>query len=464
MSPIDPSPGPASRVPALLLGVASALLSSVSLAEPEVNQPSAPPTVAPSTAPAAPQAMPAPARGARPGEAARQVVVPPGSQRPVPHLRVVLQRAASHAPQVRLGNAALNISQTSYVDARRPPLTNPYFEILAQRGTQGTTDGINWNGTVWLPFELAGQRGRRVAEAEAFVDLHEATLETAEASAHGEALSAYGTALVAAERIRVLEHLVAMSKTTANIYEARLEAGDAILRDATIARVDLARNEVLLQDARGRLASALSQLNRVTGERYDGVTIDGLSPPDVNLEAYLRRIAKELPPAVASSEAEAKYFETQKARLEREVMGPVQLMLMGGRGDFGEARLGAGIAYEIPLFRSRQGERARADAEKLRAETESNVRRNYIEARIDGIVQQFRQDQRAYEVLRDVALPAAEEAVEASMATLQAGKEDWFVVLLSRRDQAMLALQKLEIVERQWSLLGELVQLTGELP
>ena len=145
-------------------------------------------------------------------------------------------------------------------------------------------------------------------------------------------------------------------------------------------------------------------------------------------------------------------------------MGPVQLMLMGGRGDFGEARLGAGIAYEIPLFRSRQGERARADAEKLRAETESNVRRNYIEARIDGIVQQFRQDQRAYEVLRDVALPAAEEAVEASMATLQAGKEDWFVVLLSRRDQAMLALQKLEIVERQWSLLGELVQLTGELP
>jgi len=50
------------------------------------------------------------------------------------------------------------------------------------------------------------------------------------------------------------------------------------------------------------------------------------------------------------------------------------------------------------------------------------------------------------------------------MATLQAGKEDWFVVLLSRRDQAMLALQKLEIVERQWSLLGELVQLTGELP
>lgn len=381
----------------------------------------------------------------------------------MPPLSVVLKQAAARAPQIRLGTAALEVSRTSQVNARRPGLGNPYFEIIGQRGTNNTTQGINWNGTVWLPMELAGQRGTRVAEADAYEELFERGLDFAEASALGEVISAYGTAQVAGERVRVLEQIVAMSKTTAEIYEARLQAGDAILRDATIARVDLARNQVLLQDARGRLAVALADLNRLTGAQYDGVEPDALKPP-IELDRYLKRAGDEVAPAVATSEAEAKYYEAQRTRIGREAVGPFSLMLMGGRGDFGEARMGVGIAYEVPLLRSQQGEKARADAERLRAQTEASVRRAYVDTRLKGVAQQYRQDQQAIEVLTDVALPAADEAVEASMATLQAGKDDWFVVLISRRDQAMLRLQRLDLLDRQWSLLGEMVQLTGELP
>jgi cobalt-zinc-cadmium efflux system outer membrane protein len=376
---------------------------------------------------------------------------------------VVLKQAGARAPQVRLGTAALEVSRTGYVNARRPGLGNPYMELFGQRGTNGTTQGIAVSGTLWLPIELSGQRGTRIAEAEAYEDLFERSLEFAEASALGEVIAAYGSAQVAGERVRVLEQIVAMSKTTADIYEARLKAGDAILRDATIARVDLARNQVLLQDARGRLAVALADLNRLTGADYDYVEPDELNPP-VELDRYLKRAGDDVAPAVATAEAEAKYYEAQRTRLGREAVGPFSLMLMGGRGDFGEARLGAGIAYEFPVLRSQQGEKARADAERLRSQTEASVRRVYVDTRLRGVAQQYRQDQKALEVLTDVALPAADEAVEASMATLQAGKDDWFVVLISRRDQAMLRLQRLDLLDRQWSLLGEMVQLTGELP
>lgn len=443
--------------------------ASAQAPEPPTDASPAPPSALPRAPTAAPTATPLAARpGTPPATNAPQRAPAPTEidapgRNPVPPLSVVLKQANARAPQVRLGTAALEVSRTSQVNARRPGLGNPYIEVVGQHGSNGTTQGISWNGTVWLPLELTGQRSTRIAEADAYEELFEKSLETAEASALGETITAYGAAQVAAERVRVLEQIVSMSKATADIYEARLEAGDAILRDVTLARVDLARNQVLLQDARGRLAIALAELNRLTGSQYDSASHDDLTPP-IELDRYLRRAAEELPPAVATSEAEAKYYEAQRARIGKEAVGPFSLMLMGGRGDFGETRLGAGIAYEFPVLRSQQGEKARADAERLRAQTEASVRRAYVDSRLRGIAQQFRQDQQALEVLSNVALPAADSAVEASMATLQAGKDDWFVVLISRRDQAMLRLQRLDLLERQWSLLGEMVQLTGELP
>lgn len=382
---------------------------------------------------------------------------------PVPPLAVVLKHAGERAPQVRLGQAALEVGRTAKINAGRAPIDNPYFELVGQKVMDGASNP-SWGITAWLPLELFGQRSRRIDEAKAYESIYDANLSLAEASAFGEVYSTYGSVQVAAERVRVLEQMVTVSKKTAEIYQARVDAGDAILRDATIAKVDLAKNEVLLQDARGRLAAALTNLNRITGSNYDGIDEPDIVPPAFDLEKYLDRVEEDLPPAVASSEAEAKYYQAQRKRLGKESLGPVTLMLLGGQGSVGDAQLGLGLAYTMPVFRSAQGDKARAEREVLRAQTQASVWRSYIDHRIDGIVQQYQQGEKAYALLTDIALPAAKNAVESSMATLEAGKEDWFAVLISRRDQAVLALQRLDLVERQWSLLGELVQLTGELP
>jgi outer membrane protein TolC len=338
------------------------------------------------------------------------------------------------------------------------------MELVGQHGTDGTTKGISWSGTFWLPFEVFGQRGNRIAEAGAYQDLFQADLEVAVASALGEAYAAYGEAQVAAERIRIIQQMVALARHTSEMYDARLASGDAVLRDATMAKVEVARNEVQLQAAHAQLASALAQLSRITGEQYVHVDDVQAVPPKVHIDEYLAKLRKRLPPAVSSAEAEAKYYEAQKERLESETMGPMSLMLLGGRGDFGEARVGAGIAYEFPIVRSLQGEKARAASQALRAQTQRAVSQNVIERRLDGIIQQYRYQQSAYELLTNVALPASEHAVDSATATLEAGKTDWLAVLLSRRDLMTLSLERLDVVAHQWSLLGELIQMTGELP
>lgn len=384
--------------------------------------------------------------------------------RAVPPLATVLEQAKTRAPQVRLGAAALSVSRTESVNAERLPLGNPYVEFTGQRGSDGATRGVAWAGNLWLPVEPFGQRGRRMDEARAYQDIFEANLDLALAASLGEAFTAYGATHVAAERVLVIEQMVGLAKRTSEIYQARLASGDTVLRDATMARVELARNEVLLQDARGRLTGALTHLNRVTGQAYSHVSTPTLTPPVVGFDEYLVRVRRRLPPAVNSSEAEADYFDSQRQRLDTEALGPLTLMLMGGRGDLGEARVGLGLAYEFPAVRSLQGERARAQSEALRARTQSAVSRSLIEQRLDGIAEQYRYGQSAYQLLTDMALPAAHAAVDSATATLEAGKSDWFAVLLSRRDLAMLSLERLDVVAQQWSLLGELIQLTGEMP
>jgi cobalt-zinc-cadmium efflux system outer membrane protein len=385
-------------------------------------------------------------------------------ERVVPPLGVVLRQARSQAPQVRLGEAALAVSRAESINAGRAPLENPYFEVVGQHGSNQATRGVAWGGTVWLPFEISGQRGRRMDEAEAYQAMFEADLDVAEAASLGEAYAAFGATHVAAERIRIVEQMVAIARRTAEIYDARLASGDAVLRDATMAKVELARNEVLLQDAKSRFALALTQLSRSTGERYTHVDAPVLSPPQVELASYVGRIEKRLPPLVTSADSEAKYFESQKARLESETLGPLSLMLLGGRGDLGETRVGVGLAYEVPVVRSLQGEKARASSEAMRAQTQMAVARSVIERRVDGIAQQYTYEQNAYELLTNVALPAAEHAVSSATATWESGKTDWFAVLLSRRDLMTLSLERLDVVARQWSQLGELIHLTGELP
>lgn len=383
----------------------------------------------------------------------------------LPPLETILEKAKERAPEVRMGQASIELGRAEMIGARVAPLRNPHFEVLAERRPDGaTTNGIPWNATVWVPLELGGERRQRIGEASAFMELQELSLAQARAQAIGMAYALYGVTIVAAERVRVLERLVQVSREASEIFEARVEVGDAVLRDSTMARVDLARNQALLREAKGRLNLAFAELERITGERYGSASARELSPPPIDFDAYYEGLRREPPPAVQVARAKARYYERQRDRLKREMINPFQLMFMGGQGDLGEARIGAGLAYELPMVQRNQGPRARAEAERLRAGIESEVKQNYIQARIDGIVRQFIEDGEAYQVLTDFALPAADQAIEAATETARGGKEDAFVILFSRRERVMLSLQRLEIAERQWTLLGELIQLTGELP
>jgi hypothetical protein len=150
--------------------------------------------------------------------------------------------------------------------------------------------------------------------------------------------------------------------------------------------------------------------------------------------------------------------------LRKEGQSPLSVGLVAGRGDFGETRLGGGLAYAFPVFRANRPERARASAESARALAEKTVRENVARRRLHLLQQEQAQLTRARSVLTTTALPAAQLAVSAVQETYAAGKAEMIAVLLSRRELSSLSLRRLELLLQEWLLVSEYVEITGDLP
>ncbi|HEX7668772.1 MAG TPA: TolC family protein [Polyangiaceae bacterium] len=385
----------------------------------------------------------------------------PGSAMVVPSLREVIALSRSVAPEVVTGETAVLIAQSGIVGARRSPLGNPYLEVVGERGTSGTWGNTSVIGTLWLPLEIGGQRSGRIAEVNASVELYRQNLELMRHLAAAEATRAYGMAVVGRERAHLLEELVEFARSEAALYEGRYRGGDATLRDTRLAAVELGRYGVLLSEAKADIVAALSELGRLTNVAYTAPPNGGLHPPPLDVTAGDADDA----PGLKVTRAEARYFERTKERLRREgSSGAFSAMAVGGRGEFGEGRVGAGVAYAFPVLQRNQGEQARAEAERTRALTEEKLKRRLYRMRIAGLVEELAQVRNAVEQLDEDAEPAAVATLEASTEMQRAGKSDLFAILTSRRDLALLRFRRIELAAREWNIQSELVAITGRTP
>jgi cobalt-zinc-cadmium efflux system outer membrane protein len=374
----------------------------------------------------------------------------------VPSLARVITLARERAPAAAAAREEVNVGRAEQVGARLSPMTNPYIEVIAQRGTQGATKDVAVQGSLWLPVEVSGQRERRIAEADALLALRESELESTRAQVVGEVVRAYGAVVVAAARVKTWERIVAVAKSESEIYEARLAARDTTEMDAKLVRVELARQSVALAEARADLTRALADLSRLAGTRFTD------PPPPADPPAAARAPSGRDVPAVRALESEASYHARVRDRQAREAHSPFNFIVSVGRGDLGEARLGGGVSWYLPMFRRGQGEMARADASRARALALRDVAARTIAIAVAGLAAEREQVRRALEEITRTAEPAARAAVDAAVATQRAGKGDLLPVLTARRDLALLEARRLELMQREWNIVSDIVALTGD--
>ena len=383
-----------------------------------------------------------------------------------PALGEIYLKARQNAVDVTDAAGNLGVARASMQGARVSTLGNPLLQVIADRGKH--TQDVQFQGQLFFPVDVAGQRGARIRESESLIDWKTLGRDEVQARVAGAAVAAYGRALVAHARILLAERGEQEAKAEADYFAARLTAGDASIVDQSLADAELSRWTQLRVEAALALVRARQELEILVG----GGHIDDdppNAPPDppalrtASGDAFVQHVMNNSP-LLRSLGFESRYWNQSRERARRDRVPPVSFVAVGGRGDLGEMRLGAGIEWAFPVLRKNQGEIARAGAEQDRATRVREASARVVEVQAAHAHEAFKQVLSSLEVLDKTGIPAAERVVDATTAAFRAGKVELVRTFIAKRDLATARNRRLDLVATGWQSYGEMVSLTGELP
>jgi outer membrane protein, heavy metal efflux system len=391
-----------------------------------------------------------------------------------PTLEVAFKLARARALVVAEAEGELGVANAQLAGARVSSLGNIYSEIQVDRPF---TDGIGAGATGrqvqalsynYFPLDIAGQRGKRIAEAEQLIQWRKVGLVNAHAAAMGDVVAAYGELLVSSQRIVEASLGEVTAREEAKYFQGRFAAKDATRYDKSIAEAEVARWVQSKAEAELRVAATRARFAMLIGNPE-------VEPPPANasiLPPPLRgtwdevQIARTIDksPLVSRFIAEKHYWDASIERYEREKIPPVSFEIIAGRGGTGEARFGAGAVITFPVTRRYQGEIARAEHGRVHAIHHLELYRQVVHARLRAAREAIASVVRALDELDKNGIPSLEEAVATSTEQVRAGKIDLTRALLARRDLAIAKARRLDLLEASWRAYADLVVFTGELP
>src|SRR5207253_2673321 len=163
-----------------------------------------------------------------------------------PTLQRAVEAARSRAIVVAEAEGELGVANAQMAGARVSSFGNPYTEIQVDRGwttpIAGERTGIvQAMSFTYFPLDFAGQRGKRIDEAEKLIEWRKLGIINARAHATAEAVSAYGEMVVGAQRLVETSAGEVTAGEEAKYFQGRFEAKDTTLYEKSIAEAEIAR-------------------------------------------------------------------------------------------------------------------------------------------------------------------------------------------------------------------------------
>lgn len=378
-------------------------------------------------------------------------------------LERVVERARARSPEVVEARGALRSADALGRSATLPIVGNPFVEAAFE--TSRITAGASIATRMYVPIEVGGQRGARIAEWERLTEWRGRSLSLAQARATADGIAAYAGATLAEARVSLARTGAADAAAEVENMSARLRAGDVTVHALSLAEAEAARWSQLRAEAEVERAYALARLGQLVGEPV------GEGIPSPTLPMLVRTWSRadvadraRAAPVVRALEAEAVLWQATAERSKREIWAPLQVVATAGRGDLGEPRAGGGLAWTLPMTQRNQGAIARAQAESSRALDLGASALRTTEVQLGGLIDAYASARRGVEAQDGDGIPSAERAVLHTASAYRAGKAEFIAVLSARRDLAAAKSRRLDLLQGSWAAYAALASIVGELP
>lgn len=348
--------------------------------------------------------------------------------------------ALEHDLEVRTATAEVGGAQAELAGASRWVNANP--RLSGSAGSRATERGnaLDFGIEVEQPIEIGGQRGARVAAAEAQVAAAKAELARRRAEVAARTVELFAGVLAAEARLKAAEDGLVFARRSVDVVRDRLQAGDASRLDVNASLVELGRSQGEVLTARRDLLNRRAELAFALA--LDPTVELHLAP---ELEAVVAGMAGG-PPAVADAtttalnqradlQAARASVAAAKARSSVAIRTAVPTPAVGvGYQREGDERVIQGLlAVDLPLFDRNQAERGVAAARVTQAQSRLDVLERRIPREVQSAVGRLEAAQAAVRVFQEGTNEAAEQSVTLVQEGYRAGKLDLPQLLLIQR-------------------------------
>jgi outer membrane protein, heavy metal efflux system len=383
----------------------------------------------------------------------------PSSAQATLTLEQALEQATSRSPLIA---AAIKDVEAAQGASRQAGLwRNPELSATVEdprRDTRTTTVTLD------IPLELGGKRAARLSLAARAQGLAAAELSRVRAEVRADAIQAFFAALVAQERVQLVQNSADIAGRAAEAVAQRVAAGKVSPVEATRAQVDRANAQLELAEARAELQTARFALATVLGDATPSFeTVQGdvsILPRRPALSDLVAQL--DASPALLSGRLEAERRRAV-ADVERSKAVPDLTLNVGTKRDAAAGRTQAivGFSLPLPLFDRNQGAVLEATRQAEKADDEWQATRLRLLAALQDASNRLTVAGTSLDALQDMVLPSAQQAYEAASKGFEAGKFGFLEVIDAQRALLQARARYLATLAAAYQAAAALDRITG---
>lgn len=381
----------------------------------------------------------------------------PGSE-PVT-LAQALEEARTSNPSLLAARQDLEIARGRLVRARYRNPFNPEAEGgLASRRFDGGGSDTQGSAGLSLEIEVAGQRGKRIDEAERNRARVEAEVADAERRIVGRVKEAFFTSLYLRKRLDLFERVEELSRRLRDASGERFEAGEAPKLETNLAAIRHVRSRKDRLAARRDYRTGLRELERLLGRNPMGtIEIAGtLEVPAFELDPdTLVEIALESRPDLRARAAEVERTKAEIALTKRLIApNPTLRAIYDEETEAGGSRdriFGGAISVPIPVFDRNQGELVSLAGEHGRALEEQAATALAVETEVRDAWTRYTAAREAVAIFEEEGAAPIRESYGFLETAYREGKIDLLRLISGQNDLIDAELSSLGSVSDYWT-------------
>jgi cobalt-zinc-cadmium efflux system outer membrane protein len=352
-----------------------------------------------------------------------------------------LELARQHNADLRAAREALRIARARLVKAEYPSQFNPELSGEGARRSLGAGgSGTDYGVALSQELEVAGQRGKRIAEGRANLAAVEQRVRDRARIIEAEVKRTFFTVLARRQRRDLLQRVEQLNRRVRDASKARVAAGESPVMESNLADIRFGQSRKDTIGAERDYAVALLALKRLLNVAPD-VAVDPSgelrATPTTYVLADLIIQATESRPDLLASRREVGRVDAETA-LTRRLIIPNPTLVGFYREEPGlegaEHIAGGGIRIPLPAFDRRQGELVALAGRRRQAQFEIDATARAVEEEVAAALQDYEAARREVEIFEQDILTRADENFRFIETAYRAGKIDFLQFVVVQND------------------------------